>query len=189
VPPRLRVRRCAQWNGHPSDDGHNHALGFVFEVLGLSDGLEWLAAPDGQPGYFTLTEWTGTRFFAETAYTDATLTESGGVLTYDDHVGPAFYQHRAVRRLRVLCGVPQAAHGRAVSPLCRGQRHVAWRSTTRKTGCTRRTSYEFPEVCLLDCVPAPRCVNCEPPPVGEPGTLALMGMVALGVVRRMRRRA
>lgn len=37
--------------------------------------------------------------------------------------------------------------------------------------------------------PTPGCVNCEPPSVGEPGTLALMGMVALGVARRMRGRA
>jgi hypothetical protein len=59
----------APWNGH-SDDGRNHALAFVFEVLGLSDGLEWLAAPDGQPGLFTLTEWTGFASSPRPRYTD-----------------------------------------------------------------------------------------------------------------------
>jgi MYXO-CTERM domain-containing protein len=182
VPPACECGG-APWNGH-SDDGHNHNLGFVFEVLGLADGLEWLAAPDGQPGFFTLTEWAGVRFFAETARPKATLTESGGVLTYDDKHGAPFSSNG-----------PSGSNGfftlfrRALSTslwrLYVGVNDTWFHDLDGQDGVFT-TDYSEP-FCVIDCTPPPPiCLSCTPPPVDEPMALAFALIGLAGVLARRR---
>jgi MYXO-CTERM domain-containing protein len=105
------------------------------------------------------------------------------VLAYDDHIGPLFYSDARSGGARYF-----ALFRRPLSAT-EYRLYVAVNDTWEGDRDAQDGIYTMdiarPEVLT----PTPGCVNCEPPPVGEPGTLALMGMVALGVARRMRRRA
>lgn len=171
-------------------DGKELNAGFVLaQLLGLPDltGVEYLDAADG----FTVeTTAVITEIYSQTAYASVMSVLADGRVQMDDGKGNVYWTVGYGRDRFTAFRLPDVV--------------TAIGTYRRRLWCGE--DLEFPDRTLErghptfvnfgDCndhiaettefVPfgTPRCVNCEPPPVGEPGTLALVLLGLSGLLQR-----